>query len=116
MQQHNGIQMLRLKDGSGWVPNVEQLLGRREIERIEIPGGSGVPVTSIWLRILLFFPLLLLKGIYHYSFVFRGLKQMEGYWFGAPLLVVGGCGEYPCDGRQGDVSNSIVVILCGELE
>jgi len=24
VQQHNGIQMLRLKDGSGWVPNVEQ--------------------------------------------------------------------------------------------
>ena len=47
-------------------------------------GAVGV-ITSIWLRIVDYFPLVVLKGIYHYwkyiyiYIFFRALKQMEDY-------------------------------------
>ena len=66
VQQDNRIQMLRLKDGRGWVPNIKQLLGSFDRQR-EMKGGSGVP----WLF----------------------TAQLIGEWFGTPLPDVCGCGN-----------------------
>ena len=70
--------------------------GRAQLAIDEAKGRqAGVktkPLASIWLSIFFRFPLLVLKGIYHYCFFFfsRGLKRMEAR--GPPGEIVHVCG------------------------